>query len=257
MSRTRITFIAILATFLTITGISLAWELLSSGAILQLYIATSIFGVSIIALDFLGIFGEHHGDGDSGDVGEAGDFSIDDAAHAGFELDFEAGDGPGVDISHTDFDGYDASDGHTDGHFTDWNRSTGSRALSFLAYLRLLVYFSVGFGPTGWVAVATGRSPLVSLLLASGVGIVSLLLAQAMFRFQQSYTDSSLATHELLSQEATVTIPLSHREMGKVRIQVGMNVTEQYALASNQTDSFKTGDKVLITRVSDECVYVA
>lgn len=45
--------------------------------------------------------------------------------------------------------------------------------------------------------------------------------------------------------------------MGKVRIQIGMNVTEQYALAQNELAEFNKGDNVYIMRVTDECVYVA
>lgn len=274
MARSRITFFIILAIVLSIVGLSAATSLISSGAILQLYIATAIFGIGVVALDFLGILGEHGQDGDGaididgGDVGSIeadGGADFDAAVDADFDaaIDVDSGvdglgvDGPGVHISGTEFDGGDATEVHVDGHYTDFDKSTGSWILSLMAYLRLTVYFCMGFGPTGWVALSTGRPPVVSLVIASAVGIVSLFLAQAFFRLQQSYTDSSLSSHDLLRQEATVMIPVGHKDMGKVRIQLGMSVTEQYALASNPNDAFRSGDKVHITRVTDECVYVA
>ncbi len=278
MTRSRITFFIILAIVLSIVGISTATSLITSGAILQLYIATAIFGIGVVALDFLGILGEHGEDGadgafdvdggdagsidmDGGDIGGAADFDVsgDFDASGDFDgaIDMDGGDSPGIHIGGTEFEGVDATEGHVDGHYTDFDKSTGNWVLSLMAYLRLTVYFCMGFGPTGLMAIATGRSPLVSLGIASAVGVVSLFLAQTFFKFQQSVTDSTVNAHDLLRQEATVMIPVGHKDMGKVRIQLGMSVTEQYALASNPDDTFRSGDKVHVTRVTDECVYIA
>ena len=266
MTRSRLTFFIVLATVLAIVALSMATSLISSGAIYQLYIATAIFGIGVVTLDFLGIFGEHGEEGgdsaidfDSGDGSADFDGGVDfDGsfdADGGFDLD--AADGPGVHIGGTEFDIGDGTEGHVDGQFTDYNRTAGSWVLNLMAYLRLTVYFCMGFGPTGLMAMATGRSPLVSLGLATAVGVVALFLAQAVFRLQQSVTDSTVHAQDMLRQEATVMIPVGHSDMGKVRIQLGMSVTEQYALASNPDDTFRSGDKVRITRVTDECVYVS
>ena len=125
-----------------------------------------------------------------------------------------------------------------------------------LTYLRLFVYFCLGFGPMGLVALASGRSAATSLLLATPVGVVAVFLAQAFFRFQRSDVDSQLASSDLVGRAATVIVPLDDKAMGKVRILVGQVVTEQYALAARPGAAFNNGDQVMITSVTDECVYV-
>ena len=128
--------------------------------------------------------------------------------------------------------------------------------LSALSYLRLFVYFCLGFGPMGLVALATGRSAFASLLLAIPVGVAAVFLAQAFFRFQRQDTDSQLTSADLVGQTGTVIVPLDDRTMGKVRILVGPVVTEQYALAAHPGAAFKNGDQVMVSSVTDECVYV-
>ena len=128
--------------------------------------------------------------------------------------------------------------------------------LSALSYLRLFVYFCLGFGPMGWVALATGRSAFASLLFAIPVGVAAVFLAQMFFRFQRQDTDSQLTSADLVGQTGTVIVPLDDRTMGKVRILVGPVVTEQYALAAHPGAAFKNGDQVMVTSVTDECVYV-
>jgi hypothetical protein len=251
MTRTRITFFIILGVALTIVAFSLALQLVTSALLVQFYIAATIFSVGVVALDFLGILGGEAEDG-AGD-GDADGF---DGADSDLAADAVDADAHGVDIEDTDFDAGDTSHGHTMGHLHDIDKVRGSRVLNVLAYLRLTVYFSLGFGPTGWVALASGRSPLVSLGLGIIVGVIALFLASAFFRLQRSDTDSSLQPHELLRAPAVVTIPLSHETMGRVRVQLGMNVTERYALAAEPGHEYKRGDTVQITRVTDECVYV-
>jgi hypothetical protein len=113
--------------------------------------------------------------------------------------------------------------------------------LSALAYLRLLVYFCLGFGPAGWGAMATGRGALGSLVIAAPAGLLAALLAQAFFRFQRHDTNSALTRADLLHQEATVLVPLDH---------------EQYALAVEPDATFDKGQTVRIMRITEECVYV-
>lgn len=88
------------------------------------------------------------------------------------------------------------------------------------------------------------------------MGVVAVFLAQAFFRFQRHDTDSQLRAVELVGQRALVIVPLDARNMGKVRVQVGLSVTEQYALAAHADASFPVGAEVVIASVTDECVYV-
>ena len=289
MNRTRGIFLAALVLTLGIIVVSLVLEIISQTTALQLFIATTVFSVGVVLLDFLGILGGHH-DVDSGDMVTAGHFGDDASGDGGdlgghFDVDasvgqFDAGDSGG------DFDAQGGDDAFDGGHFGeaaeaghggetgdaqhDLEGMEGEGAgqthvsphaasapiLSVLGYLRLMVYFCLGFGPTGWVAMATGRSALVSMVYAVPVGLASMFVARAFFRFQRRDTDSQIRAGELVSMPAVVIIPLNHETMGKVRIQIGMNVTEQYALAATPDRHFEKGDQVRISRVTEECVYV-
>lgn len=278
MTKARRTFFIFLAIVLAILALSLSANLITSGAIQSIYIATAIFSVGIVGLDFLGILGEDQSDTGDGDVSSLGDDSG-DFDSAGFDsVDSDAGDFGGLDFDGSDFDvdidadtdvaagvhlegtGFentDTSKGTHAGHLGEMDSAAGNRILQILSYLRLTVYFCLGFGPTGWMAMSTGRAPLIALAMAVGMGAISLVLAQWLFRFQNSNIDSSLTKRDLLQEEATVTIPLTDSMMGKVRIKVGMSISEQYALSSIPGREFKRGDTVYVTRVTDECVYVA
>ena len=200
------------------------------------YIGCTLFSVTITVLDFLGFLGESQG-GDSGDAG--GDAHGDGAENSGMSFD-------------ADFRADDAQSGKSPPE-----SATGKIAvLSVIAYLRSLVYFCLGFGPTGWVALTMGNSAVQSLIWAAPAGTAAFVLAHLFFRFQRTDTDSSLRSEELFYQQATVIVPLTHDTMGKVRVQVGMNVTEQYALATEPNARFEKGDTVRVANVTDECVYV-
>jgi len=118
-----------------------------------LYLFTTIFGVGVIAVDMLGLLG-------TGDANADGD-----------------GDGGGA-------DGEDAGgDGDGGAH---------TPVLSVLRYLRLAVYFSLGFGPLGLVAEATGSGGLSRLLWSVPGRLAAGFLARLFFRFQQQDVDSSV-----------------------------------------------------------------
>jgi membrane protein implicated in regulation of membrane protease activity len=245
-----------------------------------IYIGCTVFSVGITTLDFLGILGRHddsdtgdtdaggdldatytdaHGDFDAGDIDASGDFDAGDVDASGDldagDMDID-GDSDAGHIDHAD----DADDGES-GHVNDVDSADtphhGAVAvLSVLSYLRSLVYFCLGFGPTGWFALTAGNDPTRSLMWALPAGAIAFVVARAFFRFQRSDTDSTLRSEELMFQRATVIVPLSHRTMGKIRVQVGMNVTEQYALAAEPNTQFEKGELVWVTNVTDECVYV-
>ena len=200
----------------------------------EIYIGCSVFSVGITVLDFLGFLGGGE-DSDGEGIGPAS------------EVDGDEVDGGDLtaDIDHT----ADAASGHT----SDYG---GAMVLSVIFYLRGLVYFCLGFGPTGWVAMATGRGMESSLLWALPAGAISFVLVCVFFRFLRSDIDSSLHTHDLLFQRAVVIVPLSHTTMGKIRVKVGMNVTDQYALTAEPDTQFEKGDVVWITNVTEDCVYV-
>lgn len=243
MSRTRTVFFVFLAIYLAIIVGALALGIASPKFLQQLYIASTVFSIGVVLLDFFGLLGGHHGGETTGDV-TAGHLGGDHTA-----ADLTAHGAGGHDMAH-------AAGDHAAGAHPPPNQAGAGPILSVLSYLRLFVYFCLGFGPMGLVALLTGRGPLVSLLFAIPVGVAAVFLAQAFFRFQRQDIDSQLASADLVGRAGTVIIPLDDRTMGKVRIQVGPVVTEQYALAAHPGAAFNKGDQVMIASVTDECVYV-
>ena len=184
------------------------------------YVVAAVFGFGVMAVDMLGLLGDH----DGADHGHGAD---------GHQL---SGD-------------LDA-DGHHGAH--------GSHAsiLMLLSRLRLAVYFCVGFGALGLAAEFTGSGALMSLIWALVGGALAAFLARMMFKFQTRDVDSSLDESELLAQRGKVIIAVVGADMGKVRVQMGQMTLERYALCENPDDAFDVGATVEIVRTSDECVYV-
>lgn len=235
MTRTRGVFFAILAVFILIIAASIAMQIIGERLLQQIFIAGAVFGAGVVALDFLGILGSDS----SGGLDSAGDSGGDVGGDVGSDGGINGGE-----------DGINADD------LASPSDSAPGLVLSVLTYLRMLVYFCLGFGPVGLAALISGRSPLIALLLAVPVGVVTVFLAQAFFRFQHSDTDSTVKGKELLMQQATVTVPLTHSDMGRVRLQLGMSVMDPYALAADEGGAFNQGDTVTIVRVTPDCVYV-
>ena len=246
MSRTRTIFFVFLAIYLAVILAALALGIASPAFVRLIFIASTVFSVGVVLLDFFGVLGGHHGGETSG--GEtSGDVT---AGHLGG--DHTAADLVGA--GHPDT-GHATGDQTGPMHHGPDQQGAGP-ILSALVYLRLFVYFCLGFGPMGLVALATGRSAIASLLLAIPVGVAAVFLAQAFFRFQRQDTDSQLTSADLVGQTGTVIVPLDDKTMGKVRILVGPVVAEQYALAAHPGAAFKNGDQVMVSSVTDECVYV-
>ncbi len=290
MNRTRGIFLAVLIVSLGVVVVSLLLQVISQTTAMQIFVATTVFSVGVVLLDFLGILGGHH-DANGGDVTTAGHFGDSPIGHAGdLGSHFDAGAtgahfGTAGDTGHVGGAVHDGAGGATHGdeataaghaaeavetaHDAESTQHeaveqshtvavhhAGAPILSVLSYLRLVVYFCLGFGPTGWVAMATGRDALGSMVYAAPAGVASLLIARAFFRFQRRDTDSQIRPSELISQSALVIIPLDDKTMGKVRIQIGMNVTEQYALSAVPGRAFKKGDQVRVSKVTEECLFV-
>ena len=191
MSRTRTIFFIFLAIYLAVILAALALGIASPDFVRLIFIASTVFSVGVVLLDFFGVLGGHHGGETAGDVTAGGDHSrristwhrrrcrpwsqrIRIADHAPGDHSGPMHHGP--------------------------DQQGAGPILSALSYLRLFVYFCLGFGPMGLVALATGRSAVASLLLAIPVGVAAVFLAQAFFRFQRQDTDSQLTSADLVGQ---------------------------------------------------------
>lgn len=272
MNRTRVVFFSFVALFLALIVVGLLVQGLSAQFVQQIFVATAIFGGGVVILDMLGLLGHHAADVQDGGalVGHAtidtGVHAGGDAGDAGVSAPSDAADGGAG--GHADGAGQGDAAGHAGGdHQGDAAQPAhAGRAqeegqlnqglLSALVYLRLLVYFCLGFGPMGWAAMGSGWGALRALALAAPVGVAVVFLAQAFFRFQRKDTDSQMVPAELVAQDAIVLVALDDKTMGKVRVQVGMNVSDLYALASRPGQAYEKGRHVRIVRVTDECVFV-
>lgn len=199
-----------------------------SSVLTGLFWFATIFGGGVTVIDLLGLIGggaDETGDsgGDGGDGAAGGDAAGGDAAG-------EAGEA-----------GY-----HDD--------ASGAPVLSFLRGVRTAVYFCLGFGPFGLAAGAFGSPGRLIWALAGGAATAA--LARLFFRFQRTRLDSTLQDEELLLEPATVIVPIAAGGMGKVRVHFGQSVAERYARAEQAEQRFAVDDRVIISQVTDQCVFV-
>jgi len=261
--------------------------------LLSLYIACTIFGVGVTIVDMLGILGdffhgsEHgtdgadHSDhgGDHGDHGGMhGDFDVTHSDHGDFDgaygvHDSDHGD---FDITHGDHWGehgdFDTTHGEHGGeqhgdHVAGEHGEKGP-VIPFehyrerhvlpriLSITRSLVHFSLGFGPVGWFALATGRTEMVSLGWSMLVGTIALIGGRLLRRIQQSELDSQLTVEDLIMERGEVIVSIGKGQMGKVRIHLEGTYADRFARAKNPEESFRVGTKIRVVDVSDECVYI-
>ena len=189
-----------------------------------LFWLAAIFGVGVTVVDLFGLLGG--GSDDSASDGSGG------------------GDG-GTEGSGDDQGGAGGQDG-----------AGGAPVLSMLRLVRTLIYFCLGFGPFGLAAGWFGSGPAGSLIWSLAGGVSMSVLARLFFRFQRTRLDSTLHDDELLMEPGTVIVPIAAGSMGKVRVLFGQSVAERYARAEDQAEEFGAGARVVISRVTEQCVYV-
>lgn len=192
------------------------WRVRGSGVLTGLFWFAAIFGVGVTVIDLLGLIGGGS-DEDGGDGGGQGDNG-----------------------------GQDGSQGE----------AGGAPVLSFLRWARTLVYFCLGFGPFGLAAGAFGSGFGGRLAWSLAGGAAMAVLARLFFRFQRTRLDSSLQDEELLMEPATVIVAIAAGGMGKVRVHFGQSVAERYARAEQADQEFAVDDRVIVSQVTDQCVYV-
>jgi membrane protein implicated in regulation of membrane protease activity len=238
--------------------------------------------------DHGGDHGDHGGDHGDFDIGHGdhggdhGDFDIGHGDHSGDHGDFDIGHGDhssdhgDFDIGHgdhgSDHDDFDVDHGdhggeHGDEHGAGEHGEKGSLVLQenyrernilprILTTARSLVYFSLGFGPVGWFALATGRDTASSLAWSIPVGTVALVGGRLLRRIQRNELDSQLTAEDLIMERGEVLVSIGEGQLGKVRIFTEGTYAERFARAKNPKERLRAGTKIRIVDVSDECVYV-
>ena len=165
----------------------------------------------------------------------------------------------GVGVTVVDFLGLlggNSDDGSSDDSGDGSGEGSGAPVLSFLRLARTAIYFCLGFGPFGLAAGAFGSGLVGSLIWSLAGGAATATLARLFFRLQQNRLDSSLQDEELLLEPATVIVPISAGGMGKIRVHFGQSVAERYACAEDAGEHFAMDDRVVVSQVTERCVYV-
>jgi membrane protein implicated in regulation of membrane protease activity len=236
----------------------------------SLYTAASIFGVGITLIDILGLFNHHASTGNStNDTGTDHGSVTHNGAHDAFHMI-----GHDAAHDHSAASGHDSAQTHdTAHHDTTHDRGqeqTGkvsvishdkkalkiSPLLRFLTWLRSLVYFAFGFGPTGLVALAGGADLVSSFLFSVPAGILFVAGGFLIRRLQTRELDSQVRDRELVFEEAEVIIPIEAGKIGKVRIELGGSYVERFARAKQPDAAYKMKTRVQIVEVTDEFLIV-
>lgn len=224
-----------------------------------IYIALAVFGVGVTVVDLFGAL-DHAGQDDSGQGGHDGH-----DGHGGHD---------GHDAIGHDSDGHDAVQdaGHDANHGHDLRVEDGSvlglarveqsglrksaSVARFIGTLRMGVYFSLGAGPTGLVALATKIPPAISLLWAGATGVAIALLARALRKFLRRDLDSSFKAEDFLLEEATITVPVAPGLVGRAMVRKFGAQAEVYVRATSGDTAYERGARVRIIDYQDDVYFV-
>lgn len=234
-----------------------------------IYIALAIFGVGVTVVDLFGAL--DHGSDQSHDGGHADGH---DSGHADGHAEGHAeghadGHAEGHDSGHDA--AHDAHIGH--GHDEDRGAVLGSREASapaadtrgfagstqvarLVSILRLLVWFSLGAGPTGLVALAMRLGTQASLLWALGAGIAIAALARGLRSLARRDLDSSFRAEDFILEEAEVTVPVAPGLMGKAVVRKYGALSEVFVKATSGAAAYARGAKVRIIDYQEDCYLV-
>lgn len=226
--------------------------------LLSVFIAATIFGVGVTVLDLFGALGGREGGEEIGDDGADGDdgggteieAGGDDADAGGDDADGEA---PEVEGEIEDTEGEGESEPAVLGHDVRRRRNP---ILAILSAMRNVVYFSLGFGPVGWFAVATGETAVASLLWSAPVGVVVLVGARLIRRLLRSELSSDVKESDLLLERGKVTVGIRPGALGKVRVELAGTYVDRYAKSTEGTPALRPGEPIRVVDLDDGFIIV-
>jgi membrane protein implicated in regulation of membrane protease activity len=225
-----------------------------------LYIALAVFGLGVTVVDLFGAL-DH---GDSGHDASGHDAPGHDAGDHDMGHDSGEHDAVGHEAGGHEAGGHEAAD---HGHDVSGSvfgavrpEPAGMRRSAsvarFIGALRSLVYFSLGAGPTGLVALALGLGARASLLWSVGAGAAIAALARFLRRFLRRDLDSSFKPEDFILEEAQVTVSIAPGLMGKAEVRKYGAASEVYVRAKAGDLAFPRGSRVRIIDYRDDCYLV-
>ena len=195
--------------------------------LLSLYIAATIFGVGVTAIDLLGFVGDQNDDGEPDGDGNDGDDG---------DVEGDASSGKGSIAGHD-------------------RRQRHSIVMRIMSATRSVVYFSLGFGPVGWFGTATGETVVSTLVWSSGVGAVILVLAHLLRRLLRSELNSNIKETDTLLEKGTVTVRIQPGALGRIRLKIGAAYTDRYARTRGE-ETLDPGVEVRVVDIDEDCLVV-
>lgn len=218
--------------------------------LLSLYIGATVFGVGVTVLDMIGALGgDEDADGADADAidspGAEGDtFDTDD----GFAADSDSDGGEDA--------GDDEGGDHEPAVLGHDRRRSGGLIVRFMSFLRNIVYFSLGFGPVGWFAIATGEAIPATFAWSAGSGVVILLGARILRRILRSELTSDFKETDLLMETGTVNVTIQPGQIGRVRLTIGGAYVDRYARSKDTEVPIQPGTEVRVVDLGNDAVIV-
>lgn len=196
-----------------------------------IYILTTVFALGVTAIESMGLLGDS-GDDDGGLGDNGGDNDATDSAH-GSDGVVVRGDA-----------------------LQQRPSRVGQYIFKALGVLRLVVYFTLGFGPMGLVAIVLGTGALLSLVLAIPAGIITCVMYRSFIRWQRKDVDSTVHERDLVGHQAKVLFAIYPNETGRVRITLAQRVCDRYA-TSDSNDFIPKGALVDVLAATGDSLVVA
>jgi len=222
-----------------------------------LYIALAVFGLGVTIVDLFGALDHgdsgHDGSGHDAVGHDAGDHGIghDSAAH-----DAAAHDEGGHAAGDHDHDHEDSGSVFGAARSEPAGMRRSAAVARAIGVLRTLVYFSLGAGPTGLVALWMRLGATASRLWSVGAGAAIAILARSLRRFLRRDLDSSFKPEDFILEEAQVTVSVAPGLMGKAEVRKYGAASEIYIRATAGDLAFPRGSRVRIIDYRDDCYLV-
>jgi len=196
-----------------------------------LFLSLTIFGAGVTLIDFLGVL-----DNIGNDSGNSGSDDSDSADAA-------------------------AVMARQGSNLVDENKKTddkpGVKIISkIMTALRSVVYFTLGFGPTGLFASFSGLSRTPGLLWAIAAGVLMMILARFLKRLIRRDLDSSIKPDELLQEEGVLLLPLEGEEISKASVRQYGRETEIYVRSRDKDIKLLKGTKIILEEYDNDIYWV-
>ena len=197
-----------------------------------IYITLAVFGVGVTIIDFLGVLDQFGG---SDDADGDGQIEAGTARAQGSNLITEKKQSK--ELAHRE--------------------KPGIRAITkIMTAIRSVVYFSLGFGPTGLFAHFSGLSRASGLIWACAVGAAMMVLGRLLKRFVKKDLDSSIKSDELLQEKGILLLPLESGAISKASVRQFGREMEVYVRCMNKELKLPKGHEIIIVDYDGDVYWI-